>query len=112
MSRESISILALTVMATEVITHERFIAVNGSVATAGGNTIGVAKTDAATGKAVPVDVVGTTLVVAGGAVALGAAVEVGAAGKAVTHSAGAVVARSLAAAAADGDVIEVLLITN
>lgn len=112
MSRENISLLTLTEVATEALTHQRFVSVGGVVATAAGYALGVARTDGAIGEAVPVDALGTALVTAGGAVTKGDAIEVGTAGKAVTHSAGTIVARSLADAAADGDVIEVLLVTN
>ncbi len=109
---QKISILALSVVATAALTAERFVTVGGAVATAAGNTLGVAQTNAASGQIVAVGVLGTEVVTAGAAIAKGAAIEVGTAGKAVTKSSGVTVARALQAAAADGDRIEVLLITN
>ena len=80
--------------------------------TAAGNAIGVTNTSAAVGEYVATDVLGTTVVTAGAAIAKGAAIEVGTAGKAVTKTSGVTVARALQAATADGDRIEVMLISN
>lgn len=112
MSRESISILAITVVATAAVLGERFITVAGATPAAGARCLGVCKADASIDEAVAVDVLGTALVVAGAAVTKGDQLEVGVAGKAITQSAGAVVAVALADATADGDVIEVLLMAN
>lgn len=109
---QKISMLALSVLAVAALTAERFVTAAGAVATAAGNAIGVASTDAAIGDLCPVDVLGTAVVTAGAAIAKGAHVEVGAAGKAVTLAAGKAVGVALEAAAADGDRIEVLLIPN
>lgn len=106
------SLLCLSVAAAAAITAGRFVTATGAVATAAGNALGVARSDAAIGQQVPVDVIGTAIVTAGAAIVAGAAIEVGTEGKAVTASAGAVVARALEAAGADGDRIEVLLIAN
>ena len=74
--------------------------------------MGAAVFNAVIGDDFAVDVIGTTVVEAAGAIADGAEIEVGADAKAVTQSAGVTVARALQEAAADGDLIEVLLIAN
>lgn len=112
MSRQNISLLTLPIAATAAITAETFITVGGAVATAAGNAIGVAKSDGVIGALVPTEVIGTAVATAGAAIAKGARVQVGTAGKAITLAAGVPVAVALEAAAADGDKIEVLLITN
>lgn len=111
---QNIALLTLSVAATAELTANHFASPTGGVATAAGNTLGVTRSDAAIGELAPVDVLGTTQVVAGGAIAAGASIEVGAGGKAVTHAAGIAVARAApgATAAADGDVLEVILIPN
>ncbi len=105
--------LTLTVTASAAITGGRFVSPTGGTPSAGGNTLGVACTDAANGSDFAVDALGTAIVIAGGAIAAGAAVKAAATGKALTHdSTNAVVARALTAAAADGDEIKVMLIPN
>ena len=114
MSAASIPVLTLSVKATAALTANRFVTGGGAVATAAGRALGVARTDAAIGEYAPVDVIGMAVVAAGAAIAAEALIEVGAAGKAVTKSAGIVVGRLApgAVAAADGDLIEVILIPN
>lgn len=111
---QNIALLTLSVKAIAALTALRFVSPAGGVASAAGNTVGVSRSDAAIGDYAPVDAIGTTQVTAGGAIAEGAPIEVGAAGKAVTASEGIVVARAApgASAAADGDVLEVILIQN
>ena len=109
---ENIEILTLSVLAAVAITAERFVTAAGAPAAAGANAVGVSKSDAAVGELFPTIVVGTAIVVAGGAVAANDYLEVGADGKAVTQDTGPAVALALGAAAADGDRIEVLLISN
>lgn len=110
--KQNISILSLTVVATAAITTNTLVTIGGAVAAAAGTALGVADTAAAIGQAVSVSVVGTALVTAGAAIAAGAAVEVGAAGSAVTRVTGVTVGRALSAAAAAGDLVEILLIAN
>ncbi|WP_241897840.1 capsid cement protein [Stenotrophomonas maltophilia] len=111
---QNIALLTLSVQATAALTHNRFVSPAGGVAAAGGNAYGVTRSDAEIGQLAPVDVLGTTQVTAGAAIVTGAALEVGVDGKAVTADAGKVVARAApgAKAAADGDVLEVILIPN
>lgn len=112
MAASQVALLTLGIAATATITQNQAITAGGAVATAAGNAIGFANTAATSGQRVPTTVVGTALAIAGAAIANGAAIEVGSAGKVVTKSAGVTVGRALQAAAADGDVIEVLVITN
>lgn len=112
MAASNISLLTVGIVATAAITQYRATTAAGAVATAAGVAVGFSNTDAAIGERVPTTVVGTAIATAGAAIALGAAVEVGTAGKVVTKSAGVTVGRALQAAAADGDLIEVLVIGN
>lgn len=114
MSAASIPLLTLSVQATAALTKDRFVTAGGAVATAAGRALGVTRSDAAIGERAPVDVLGTTVVTAGGAIAADAAVEVGATGKAVTLASGVKVGRLApgSSAAADGDLVEVILIPN
>lgn len=114
MSRQSLSIFALTVIATAALTAERMVTGAGAVATAAGRALGATRSDAAIGEPTTVDVLGTSLVTAGAAIAADALVEVGAAGKVVTKAAGVTVGRLApgSVALADGDVVEVILIVN
>ncbi|PHR68497.1 capsid cement protein [Alcanivorax sp.] len=112
MSAQKIALLTLTAAATAANTQHRFVGFDGAPAAAAGNALGVGVVDAEIGDDFGVDVLGTTVVEAGGAIADGGAIEVGADAKAVAQSAGVTVARALQEAAADGDLIEVLLIAN
>lgn len=112
MSKQFISVLALSVMASAAITANRFVTGAGVTATAAGRALGVARSDAADAEVFPADVIGTAVVEASAAIAVDAEIEVAASGKAVTKAAGVTVARALEAAGADGDFIEVLLIAN
>lgn len=109
---QKISVLSISLLAAAALTAERFVSAAGTVATAAGNAIGVTCTSAEIGDLVATDVLGTAVVTAGGAIAKGAAIQVGADGKAVTQAAGVTVAWALQAATADGDRIEVLLVSN
>ncbi|MEM8601894.1 MAG: capsid cement protein [Bacteroidota bacterium] len=109
---QSIEVLTLSIEAAGALVQRRFVAPDGNQAGAAANTLGVASYDVAAGEMAAVHVLGTAVVEAGGAVAFGAAIETDADGKAVTNAAGPVVGRALSASAADGDLIEVLLIQN
>jgi len=112
MAATNIALLTVGITATATITQNQAITAAGAVASAAGNAIGFANVAAASGQRVPTTVVGTALAIAGAAITNGAAIEVGSAGKVVTRSAGITIGRALQAAAADGDVIEVLIINN
>jgi hypothetical protein len=108
----NITILADSVKVTSTITQARFVTKAGAPASAAGRAYGVARTAGAVGDLVPVDVLGTSLVEAGAAVAVDAPVEADSSARAVTKSSGVTLGRALSAAAAAGDIIEVLLIPN
>lgn len=112
MATGAINTLVLGIAAAAAITQYRAVSATGAVATAAGNALGFATTDAASGDRVPVAVLGTAIASASAAIAAGAALEVAAGGQVVTRSAGVTVGRALSAAAAAGDLIEVLLIPN
>lgn len=113
MAIQSTPILTLSVTASGAIVANRFVHPAGDQAVADENTLGVARTAADSGALVSVDVLGTTVVEAGAAIAAGATVKSNAAGKAITWAAsGAKVGVALAAAGADGDLVEILLIPN
>lgn len=109
---QKISLLALSIAASAALVAERFVTVGGAYPSAGGNTVGVTQTDAASGDLVAVDVVGTAIVEASAAIAKNAYVQADATGQAVTQSTGIAVGVALEAASAAGERIEVLLISN
>ncbi len=111
MSSQSLVLLGLTRTASGAVTAMRFVGHDNAVATAAGNTLGVARAKASDGEDMPVDVIGTSVVLADGAISEGDALEVGANGSATVQSAGITVARALEDAA-DGEPLEALLIPN
>lgn len=110
MSRLAHPIYTHTLLATAAVTALRFASVAGAAAAAGSVALGIARYDGVSGDAVPVDVLGVAAVEAGGAIAAGGRIQVGASGKAIAWAGGAVVAIALEAAAADADIISVLLL--
>jgi len=112
MSKQAISLLALTVIATAALTKHRFVTHAGAVPAAGARALGVARTDAVIGDVTAVDTYGTAVVEAGAAIAIGVQVEVDGTNRAVTKAAGVAVGAALQPAQAAGDFIEVLLIPN
>lgn len=113
MSMTAVPVLTLTVIAGAALTNGRWVAAaTGGVPAAAGRALGVARTDAALGEPLPVDVLGTASAEAGAAIAKGARVEVDALGRAVTLAAGVAVGVALEAAAGAGAKFECLLITN
>lgn len=110
---QSLPILTLTVALPGPVAAHRFVSPVGDQAGADAVALGVARTAGVAGERVPVEVLGTAIVEAGAAVAAGAALKVDAAGKAIPWAtSGAKVGIALQAAAADGDLIEILLIPN
>lgn len=112
MPATKIPLLTLSIAAAAAISENQAVGYDGNVATAAGAMKGLAISDAAIGDQLGVDVLGTSIGIAGGAVADEAELEVGAGGKLVTKAAGKVVARALQAAAADGDLIEIMLLPS
>ena len=114
MSQQANAIFTVPVKAAAAIAAQTFVSPAAGVAAAGGNALGVAKTDAAVGDALAVDVLGTAVVVAGAAIPAGSAVEADASGRAVPQNAGKTLGRlkPSQSAAALGDLVEVILIPN
>lgn len=113
MAASSVSILSIGLIATANIAQYQPVQASGAPAVAAGNAVGFAPVGGVSGERVQVEVVGTTKAIAGAAIAAGALVEVGTTvTKVVTKSAGVSIGRALTAAAADGDVIEVLILPN
>lgn len=112
MSEQSIPLLSLPVTASGAVVAQTFIGHDGSTASADGNTLGVARSDAADTDDFTADVIGTAVVLSAEAITVGAALEVGASGKAAVQSSGVTVARALQAADGADEPIEVLLIAN
>ncbi len=114
MSKQSKSLLVLSVVATAAITANRFATVAGAQTGAAGNSIGVADSAAAIGERFPVVNQGTAVVEAGAAIAAGALVEADASGRAVTKAAGVTLGRLAPgeSAAGVGNFVEVILFTN
>ena len=111
MSKQSFSILTLTISATATLTADRFVTIAGAVPAADAYVLGVCRTAAVSGDRVTVDVQGTSIVEAGAAVAVGNTVKVDASGRAIPWAtSGAKVGIALQAATAAGQFIEVLLL--
>lgn len=106
------SVLTLSVKASAALSANTFVTATGAVATAAGNALGVARSDAVSGDLCPVDVLGTAKVIASAAISAGAHLEVASGGKAVTQTSGKTVGIALEEAGEANDVIEVLLIAN
>ncbi|RIX79124.1 capsid cement protein [Acidovorax cavernicola] len=105
------AILTLTVIAAAATATARFVTTGGVYPAAGGKALGVARFDAAIGDPVAVDVIGTAMVECGAAVVKDDFLMVDATGRVVplAGSAKHPCGRALAAGAAAGAVIEVLL---
>lgn len=113
MAQGNVAVLTKSFVAGASIAQYQPVTATGAAATAKGNAVGFATISAASGVLVPVVVLGTALAVAGGAIAAGAAVEVATdVTRVQTRTDGVVVGRALSAAAAAGDVIEVLVLAN
>jgi len=81
MSKQSISLLTLSIAAVGAIAANRFVTPARDQAVADENTLGVATTAATDGEVLAVDVMGTAIVEAGAAVAAGATLKADASGK-------------------------------
>ena len=114
MSDAAIPALALTIKTSEAIPARRFITIAGGLpANDGDNAIGVTRAKAGSGERTAVDVLGLVAVEAGAANAVGDAVMSDDDGKAIKQTSNEViVARAYEAAAANGDIILVMMIPN
>lgn len=114
MAASKIALLTLSLTSTAALAQYQPVLATGAPAVAAGNAVGFADvTVAASGTLYPATVSGIAIAVAGAAIAAGALVEVHTTvTQVVTKSAGVSIGRALTAAAAAGDLIEVLLIPN
>lgn len=114
MGSQSYTVVTLTGRATGVIVGDRFVTALIAQTGAAGNSIGVARTNAAIGELLPINNLGTSQVEAGAAIAAGALVESDALGRAVTKAAGVTLGRLAPgeSAAALGALVEIILIPN
>lgn len=112
MSQQARSVFSLTVIATAAITAYRFAQSDGTLAAAGENALGVARSAAASGDPFPVDVLGTAIVELGGTVVVGDSIKSDATGRGVLWAtSGAKIAIALQAGTV-GQFVEMLLIPN
>lgn len=109
---QSIPILSLTTTLTAPVAQHRFVSYNGDPGQQGDGVLGVSRVAGVAGDEITVDSMGTTIIEAGAAIAVGDPLEPGADGKAAVAGDVGFSARALEAAAADGDLIECLLIVN
>ncbi|NQV83913.1 MAG: DUF2190 family protein [Rhodospirillales bacterium] len=109
MSKQSISILALTLLASGAIVKHRGITIAGAQATnQGEKVLGVSQTDAADTEAVAVETIGTTVVETGAAIAVGDSLIVDVQGRAIPVTGNLGVgagATAMTSSAANGDVL-------
>ena len=113
MSKQSISVLSLSVALTGSVLANRFVTPAGAQAGADAVALGVAKTDGGANDLVAVDVLGTAAVEAGASITVGQTLKVDAQGRAIPWaSTGAKVGIALEPAGAAGQFIEVLLLPN
>lgn len=113
MSKGNISLLTLTVIASAAVVANRFVTTAGAYPAAGGLALGVTRSDGAINDPIPVDVHGTAIVEAGALIGADVPLMVTATGKVVAHDLDGdkhAVGRSLEGAAADGSLLEILLV--
>jgi len=110
MPASKIPLLTLSVVAAAALTEGLATGHDGGLATAAGVMMGLTATDAEIGDRVAIDMLGTGIATAGAAIADGVNLQVGTNGKLITQTTGIIVGRSLQAATADGDKLEVLLL--
>ena len=107
---QNIPLLTLSLLASAALTGNRFTTLAGAVCGAAGAAAGVARSDAAAGAYVPVVLLGTATLEAGGVIAAGDYLQSDSLGRGVTATTGPALALALEAAAAAGQMIEVLVI--
>ena len=114
MAASKISLLTLSLTSAAALAQYQPVQATGAAATAAGNAVGFSDASvSAASQVFPATVLGTAIAVAGAAIAIGALVEVHTTvTQVVTKSAGIAIGRALTAAAAAGDLIEVLIISN
>ena len=101
--------LRFTAVAIAEVASKQFVGFDGAPAGDGDAILGVAQTDAATGTAYAVDVIGVFDLVAGAAIPAGSEVQSDANGKPIVKAAGAHDGTALTAAANPGDIVKILI---
>jgi hypothetical protein len=99
----------MSILAGIALAKHRFVDFDGTYPSANAKPLGVTQIQADLDEQATVDLSGSLLVEAGGAISQGAAVATDASGKALTHSSGVIAGYAIDAAAADGDIIRVLV---
>jgi len=100
--------ISTTVQATTAVEPMLLCGFSGTYPASGAAALGVFADSAETGDDVAVDL-GIIPVEAGGAITAGAEVQAGTNGKVITKAAGITVGRAVDAAAADGDIIRIMI---
>jgi hypothetical protein len=111
MAAGSTVLFAKTVIATATITGGQGITLAGAVPAAGASGY-VAEFSGVSGDAITANLLGTTVAISGAAFAANALLEFNASGKMITKTTGIAVARSITAATAADQQIEVLILPN
>lgn len=115
MSKANLSLMTLTVIASAAVVANRFVTTAGAYPGAGALALGVTRSDGAVSDPIPVDVLGTAVVEAGAAITADVPVMVTATGKVIPHDGDGdkhAVGRALEAAAAEGSLVEILLVPS
>lgn len=108
----AIKLLTLSAVATAPLAPARGVTAAGGIPAAGARCAGFTDFAAAVGERVSFGALGTVVAESGGAFAIDTALELDALGRVIAKNAGVAVARALGAAAAAGQMVEVLLIPN
>lgn len=109
---QSSPLLTLTCIASAAVRAERFVTKAGAECGAGARAYGVSDVAAAIGEPIAAHAIGTAVVTAGAAINDDTLVESDAQGRAVTRNTGVVLGRTLQAATAAGQRIEILLLPS
>lgn len=113
MSKQKITLLALSQTLSGTVAQHRFVTAAGAQSGADANALGVSQVAGLSGEMISVDVIGTTIIESGGAIAVGATLKSDASARAITWvTAGARLAVALQAASGAGEFIEALLLPN
>lgn len=112
MSRQSHSLLTLSVLAAGIIAANRFATLAGEQAGAAGDAFGVALSDAASGEMFPLECIGTAVVETGGAFNLGELLQSDASGRAVRAQGTGLRTATIAGGAAGNHMVPGILSTD
>lgn len=109
MSKQSIPILSLTLVAGATLSANRFVNLDGTVPEAGSAAFGVVRSSASSGDTVTVDVQGVVAVETGGSFSAGQELQCTVSGRVVAASGGTVLGVALQASTGAGQFVMVLL---